>query len=182
MAHNFRRWLFRRREATTHSVNLSKCLHDHAIVDRFGGKARHQLWRCVYSGIVNMKIWEIYSLFSYFEKWTDRSIRHFITHSILFSSFKLQEKAAVIRNVKVQAVTSLQEPFVSYIAELWQNLGIQTAYRRRREFKLSDSANLYILIVNKKYFRYALLFSFSLAFLKNLLDYRRRIICRQIKT
>ena len=183
MAHNFRRWLFRRREATTHSVNLSKCLHDHAIVDRCGGKARHQLWRCVYSGIVNMKIWQIYSFFSYFEKWTDKSIRHFITYSIqYFSSFKLQEKAAVIRNVKVQAVTSLQEPFVSYIAELWQNLGIQTAYRRRREFKLSDSANLYILIVNKKYFRYALLFSFSLAFLMNLLDYRRRIICRQIKT
>ena len=126
------------------------------------------------------------NLFTFQLFWKVKRLRymcHFIAHLIqYFSSFKLQEKAAVIRNVKVQAVTSLQEPFVSHITELWQNSGIQTAYRRRREFKLSDSANLYILIVNKKSFCYALLFSFSLAFLMNLLDYRRRIICRQIKT
>ena len=48
-----------------------------------------------------------------------------------------------MRSVNPEAIWSLEEPFVSYIAELWQNSGIQSAYRRRREFQLTDSANLY---------------------------------------
>jgi hypothetical protein len=34
----------------------------------------------------------------------------------------------------------LEEPYVSYIADLWQDSGIQEAYERRREYQLTDSA------------------------------------------
>ena len=52
----------------------------------------------------------------------------------------LQEKAEVIRAIDYENVTHFEEPFVSYIAELWENAGIQEAYERRREYHLIDSA------------------------------------------
>uniref|UniRef100_A0A914I991 Guanine nucleotide-binding protein subunit alpha n=1 Tax=Globodera rostochiensis TaxID=31243 RepID=A0A914I991_GLORO len=36
------------------------------------------------------------------------------------------------------------EPYVSYIAELWQDPGIQEAYDRRREYQLTDSTKYYL--------------------------------------
>ena len=56
----------------------------------------------------------------------------------------LQEKAVTVRNVNPDEIKSIEEPFISYLAELWQDSGIQSAYRRRFEFPLADSAKLYI--------------------------------------
>ena len=55
-----------------------------------------------------------------------------------------QVKAVAVRSVNPEAIWSFEEPFVWYIAELWQNSGIQSAYRRRGEFQLTESAKLYI--------------------------------------
>ena len=46
----------------------------------------------------------------------------------------------MIQAIDYENVTSLEEPFVSYIADLWEDSGIQEAYDRRREFQLTDSA------------------------------------------
>ena len=97
-----------------------------------------------------------------------------------FMSKLFQEKAVAVRSVKPETVWSLEEPFVSYIAELWQNSGIQSAYRRRREFQLTDSAYLYFLFSSK--IPPSTLICIFVAFLPNCLDYRRKIICQQMKT
>ncbi|ETN81863.1 g-protein alpha subunit [Necator americanus] len=56
-------------------------------------------------------------------------------------SEELQEKAAVVRAVDFESVTSFEEPYVSFIKELWEDSGIQECYDRRREYQLTDSAN-----------------------------------------
>ncbi|PAV82432.1 hypothetical protein WR25_27255 [Diploscapter pachys] len=60
------------------------------------------------------------------------------------SSEELQEKAAVVRAVDFESVTSFEEPYVSYIKELWEDSGIQECYERRREYQLTDSAKYYL--------------------------------------
>ncbi|EYC34182.1 g-protein alpha subunit [Ancylostoma duodenale] len=59
-------------------------------------------------------------------------------------SEELQEKAAVVRAVDFESVTSFEEPYVSYIKELWEDSGIQECYDRRREYQLTDSAKYYL--------------------------------------
>ncbi|VDM57043.1 unnamed protein product [Angiostrongylus costaricensis] len=59
-------------------------------------------------------------------------------------SEELQEKAAVVRAVDFESVTSFEEPYVSYIKELWEDRGIQECYDRRREYQLTDSAKYYL--------------------------------------
>ncbi|UMM10716.1 hypothetical protein L5515_000362 [Caenorhabditis briggsae] len=59
-------------------------------------------------------------------------------------SEELQEKAAVVREVDFESVTSFEEPYVSFIKELWEDSGIQECYDRRREYQLTDSAKYYL--------------------------------------
>lgn len=54
--------------------------------------------------------------------------------------FQLQEKANVVRAIDYENVTSFEEPYVSYIQDLWGDSGIQECYDRRREYQLTDSA------------------------------------------
>lgn len=56
----------------------------------------------------------------------------------------VQDKAQILQAVDASAITTLEQPFASYIAEIWENNGIQEAYRRRREFQLTDSAIYYL--------------------------------------
>ena len=78
---------------------------------------------------------------------------------LLKLTFELfQVKAVAVRSIKPESVWSFKDPFVLYIAELWQNSGIQSAYRRRREFQLTDSANLYIYFFLKVLFFYTFIF------------------------
>jgi GTPase SAR1 family protein len=57
---------------------------------------------------------------------------------------ELQEKANVVRAIDYENVTSFEEPYVSFIADLWDDPGIQEAYDRRREYQLTDSAKYYL--------------------------------------
>lgn len=54
--------------------------------------------------------------------------------------FQLQDKANVVRAIDYENVTSFEEPYVSYIEDLWSDSGIQECYDRRREYQLTDSA------------------------------------------
>ncbi|KAH7699764.1 GTP-binding protein alpha subunitgna isoform 2 [Aphelenchoides avenae] len=69
--------------------------------------------------------------------------------SITFAEEASQEKAQVIQAIDYEHVTSLEEPFVSYIADLWEDSGIQEAYDRRREYQLTDSAKYYLSDVRR---------------------------------
>jgi guanine nucleotide-binding protein G(q) subunit alpha len=51
-----------------------------------------------------------------------------------------QDKANVVRAIDYESVTSFEEPYVSYIKDLWEDAGIQECYDRRREYQLTDSA------------------------------------------
>lgn len=52
----------------------------------------------------------------------------------------MQDKANVVRAIDYENVTSFEEPYVSYIQDLWEDSGIQQCYDRRREYQLTDSA------------------------------------------
>lgn len=56
------------------------------------------------------------------------------------TSLQLQDKANVVRAIDYENVTSFEEPYVSYIEDLWRDSGIQECYDRRREYQLTDSA------------------------------------------
>ncbi|GAA6083598.1 guanine nucleotide-binding protein G(q) subunit alpha-like, partial [Tachysurus ichikawai] len=47
--------------------------------------------------------------------------------------------ANIVREVDVENVTSLINPYVDAIKSLWKDPGIQECYDRRREYQLSDS-------------------------------------------
>ncbi|KAI1701991.1 g-protein alpha subunit domain-containing protein [Ditylenchus destructor] len=53
-------------------------------------------------------------------------------------------KAEAVQGIDLENVTSLNEPYVTYISDLWNDPGIQEAYERRREYQLSDSAKYYL--------------------------------------
>uniref|UniRef100_A0A1I8ERK2 Guanine nucleotide-binding protein subunit alpha n=1 Tax=Wuchereria bancrofti TaxID=6293 RepID=A0A1I8ERK2_WUCBA len=58
-------------------------------------------------------------------------------------SSDLQDKANVVRAIDYENVTSFEEPYVSYIEDLWSDSGIQECYDRRREYHyLSDLRRL----------------------------------------
>ncbi|VDO29837.1 unnamed protein product [Brugia timori] len=59
-------------------------------------------------------------------------------------SSDLQDKANVVRAIDYENVTSFEEPYVSYIEDLWSDSGIQECYDRRREYQLTDSAKYYL--------------------------------------
>lgn len=52
----------------------------------------------------------------------------------------LKEKAALIREVDYETVTTFESPYVNAIKDLWSDSGIQECYDRRREYQLTDSA------------------------------------------
>jgi hypothetical protein len=52
----------------------------------------------------------------------------------------LQGKADVVRAISFESVTTFDEPYVTYIRDLWADQGIQEVYDRRREYQLTDSA------------------------------------------
>lgn len=57
---------------------------------------------------------------------------------ILFVS-SLQGNANIVREVDVEKVSMLKNPYVDAIKSLWNDPGIQECYDRRREYQLSDS-------------------------------------------
>ncbi|TKR94060.1 hypothetical protein L596_008403 [Steinernema carpocapsae] len=59
-------------------------------------------------------------------------------------SSDLQDKANVVRAIDYENVTSFEEPYVSYIKDLWEDSGVQECYDRRREYQLTDSAKYYL--------------------------------------
>ena len=66
-------------------------------------------------------------------------IRAMETLDIPYGDASSEEKANVVRAIDYENITSFEEPYVSYIADLWQDPGIQEAYDRRREYQLTDS-------------------------------------------
>lgn len=50
-----------------------------------------------------------------------------------------QANANVVKEVDVEKVTMLENPYVDAIKSLWNDPGIQECYDRRREYQLSDS-------------------------------------------
>ncbi|KAH7715590.1 guanine nucleotide-binding protein G(q) subunit alpha [Aphelenchoides avenae] len=63
---------------------------------------------------------------------------------ITYSNFKTEEKAEAIRVLNVNDITSLHEPLVSYIEDVWKDPDTQKAYKRKREYHLTDSAKYYL--------------------------------------
>ncbi|KFD58837.1 hypothetical protein M514_00530 [Trichuris suis] len=55
-----------------------------------------------------------------------------------------EEKASIIRAIDCESVTTFEEPYVSYIRDLWHDKGILEVYDRRREYQLTDSAKYYL--------------------------------------
>ncbi|XP_038853460.1 guanine nucleotide-binding protein G(q) subunit alpha isoform X1 [Salvelinus namaycush] len=62
-------------------------------------------------------------------------------HNKFFSS---QGNANVVREVDVEKVSTLANPYIDAIKCLWNDPGIQEAYDRRREYQLSDSTKYYM--------------------------------------
>lgn len=62
------------------------------------------------------------------------------TLAIPYGEASSEEKANVVRAIDYENITTFEEPYVSYIADLWTDPGIQEAYDRRREYQLTDSA------------------------------------------
>lgn len=50
-----------------------------------------------------------------------------------------QANANIVREVDVEKVFMLVNPYVDAIKSLWNDPGIQECYDRRREYQLSDS-------------------------------------------
>jgi len=71
-------------------------------------------------------------------------IRAMDTLEIPYGNNSSEEKANVVRAIDYENVSSFEEPYVSYISDLWEDQGIQEAYDRRREFQLTDSAKYYL--------------------------------------
>lgn len=52
----------------------------------------------------------------------------------------LQDKAALVREVDFENVSTFESPYVEAIKDLWEDGGIKECYDRRREYQLTDSA------------------------------------------
>ncbi|XP_041825084.1 guanine nucleotide-binding protein G(q) subunit alpha-like [Melanotaenia boesemani] len=52
--------------------------------------------------------------------------------------------AIMVSRVDVERVTSLSNAYVDALKSLWNDLGIQECYSRKREYQLSDSAKYYL--------------------------------------
>uniref|UniRef100_A0A915DWG3 Guanine nucleotide-binding protein subunit alpha n=1 Tax=Ditylenchus dipsaci TaxID=166011 RepID=A0A915DWG3_9BILA len=71
-------------------------------------------------------------------------IRAMETLEIPYTDPTSEEKANVVRAIDYENISSFEEPYVTYIADLWQDPGIQEAYDRRREYQLTDSTKYYL--------------------------------------
>lgn len=72
-------------------------------------------------------------------------IRAMETLQISYDDPSAEEKAATIRALdSFGSEAPFEEPYITYISELWQNSGIQEAYQRRREYQLTDSAKYFL--------------------------------------
>jgi len=61
-------------------------------------------------------------------------------HCLVFKWFSSsQANANIVREVDVEKVFMLVNPYVDAIKSLWNDPGIQECYDRRREYQLSDS-------------------------------------------
>ncbi|KAK2724737.1 guanine nucleotide-binding protein G(q) subunit alpha-like [Artemia franciscana] len=54
------------------------------------------------------------------------------------------DKARAVNEVDSGKVTTFESPYVKYIKELWNDLGVKKAYERRREYQVTDSAEYYL--------------------------------------
>lgn len=71
-------------------------------------------------------------------------IRAMDTLEIPYGDASSEDKANVVRAIDYENISSFEEPYVTYIADLWRDPGIQEAYDRRREYQLTDSAKYYL--------------------------------------
>uniref|UniRef100_A0AC35U0J9 G protein subunit alpha q n=1 Tax=Rhabditophanes sp. KR3021 TaxID=114890 RepID=A0AC35U0J9_9BILA len=71
-------------------------------------------------------------------------IRAMDTLDIKYGKLDSEDKANVVRAIDYENVTSFEEPYVSFIKDLWDDRGIQEAYDRRREYQLTDSTKYYL--------------------------------------
>jgi len=61
-------------------------------------------------------------------------------HCLVFKWFSSsQANANIVREVDVEKVFMLVNPYEDAIKSLWNDPGIQECYDRRREYQLSDS-------------------------------------------
>ncbi|VDO97284.1 unnamed protein product [Soboliphyme baturini] len=51
-----------------------------------------------------------------------------------------EEKASIVRAIDYESITTFEEPYVTYVKDLWRDKGILEVYDRRREYQLTDSA------------------------------------------
>lgn len=52
----------------------------------------------------------------------------------------VQERAALVRSIDYETVTTFDPVYANAIKALWNDPGVQEAYDRRREYQLTDSA------------------------------------------
>ncbi|XP_003373535.1 guanine nucleotide-binding protein G(q) subunit alpha [Trichinella spiralis] len=64
-------------------------------------------------------------------------IRAMDTLKVPYGDPSNEEKAVIIRAIDYESVTTFEEPYVSYIRDLWNDKGILEVYDRRRDY-LSD--------------------------------------------
>ncbi|TEA37568.1 hypothetical protein DBR06_SOUSAS14910013 [Sousa chinensis] len=76
-------------------------------------------------------------------------IRAMDTLRIQYVCEQNKENAQLIREVDVDKVSALSRDQVEAIKQLWQDLGIQECYDRRREYQLSDSARYYLTDIDR---------------------------------
>ncbi|KAI1707078.1 g-protein alpha subunit domain-containing protein [Ditylenchus destructor] len=76
-------------------------------------------------------------------------IRAMETLDIPYGDSASEEKANVVRAIDYENISTFEEPYVTYIADLWQDPGILEAYDRRREYQLTDSTKYYLTDVKR---------------------------------
>ncbi|KRY49136.1 Guanine nucleotide-binding protein G(q) subunit alpha, partial [Trichinella britovi] len=76
-------------------------------------------------------------------------IRAMDTLKVPYGDPSNEEKAVIIRAIDYESVTTFEEPYVSYIRDLWNDKGILEVYDRRREYQLTDSAKYYLSDIDR---------------------------------
>ncbi|XP_036382408.1 guanine nucleotide-binding protein subunit alpha-14-like [Megalops cyprinoides] len=71
-------------------------------------------------------------------------IRAMETLNIAYTDSQNISRAAMVSEVEVDMVNTLEPNYVDAIRCLWEDNGIQECYDRRREYQLSDSAKYYL--------------------------------------
>ncbi|TRY66038.1 hypothetical protein DNTS_025760 [Danionella cerebrum] len=71
-------------------------------------------------------------------------VRAMDTLKIAYSNSDNQAHAALVNDIEVDKIMSLDEAQVDAIRSLWSDSGIQECYERRREYQLTDSAKYYL--------------------------------------